>query len=212
MRATVAAFLFAVLATPVLATPALAQPARFELSPFAGYRWGGEIDRRDTDLFDEDVEVDQSAAFGVRLEIGVTPNWAIEVLGTRQSTELTSGDEGLFGEDRGLADITLDTLQVGLVFQGSSGQLRPYGVASLGGTRLDTDLPGASTEERFSASAGGGVKLFVNRNLGFRFEGRFYWIDTEDDECCRRDHDDWSWGENGDLTQGEATAGVILAF
>lgn len=207
MRPIAAALLLA-----LAALPALAQETRVEISPFAGYRWGGEIEARDNALFDEDVDVDESAAFGARLEVALTPNFAVEVLATRQETEFTRGGGDLFGDDRSLADVTLDTLQLGLVFQGGAGQLRPYGVVALGGTRLDPDVPGVGSEERLSGSAGGGLKVFVNRNLGFRFEGRFYWVDTEEDNGRHRD-DRWDWSEaDGDLYQGEATVGVIFAF
>lgn len=206
-----AALLLSLLAAPVFAQ---GRPltSRVELSPFAGYRWGGEIEANDNALFDEDVDVDESASVGARLEVAVTPNFAVELLAVRQDTEFTRGGGDLFGDDRALADVTLDTLQVGLVFQGGDGQLRPYGVVALGGTRLDPEVPGVDTEERLSASAGGGLKLYVNRHLGFRFEGRFYWVDTEDDDNDF-DDDHWDWNEaDGDLFQGEATVGVIFAF
>jgi hypothetical protein len=202
--------LLALAALLFAAAPALAQGAHVEISPFAGYRWGGELEASDNALFDRDVDVDESGVAGVRVEVAISDNFGVELMASRQPTQFTSGGEDLFGEDRSLADVDIDTLQIGLVFQGGSGQVRPYGVIALGGTRLNPDVPGVSTEERLSGSAGGGVKLFVNRNFGFRFEARGYWTDTEDDED---DFDDrWDWQADGDLYQGEATAGVIFAF
>jgi hypothetical protein len=200
------------LAAIALAAPAQAQRLRpnVEISPFAGYRWGGELEASDNALFDRDVDVDESAVAGLRVEIAITDNFGVEVQASRQPTEFTTGGDDLFGDDRGLVDVNIDTLQVGLVFQGGSGQVRPYGVIALGGTRLDPDVAGVSSEERLSGSAGGGVKVFVNRTLGFRFEARGYWTDTEDDEDDFEDR--WDWQADGDLYQGEATAGVILAF
>jgi hypothetical protein len=205
--------LFASFAVCALLAPSAAgaQSPRVELSPFAGYRWGGELDSRDNDLFDQDVDVDESAVAGVRLEVAITDNFHVELLASRQATEFTTGDDDLFGDDRGLADVDIDTLQVGLLFQGGSGQVHPYGVIALGGTRLNPDVAGIDSEERLSGSAGGGVKLFVNRNIGFRFEGRVYWTDTEDEDD-RDFHDDFDWQADGDLYQGEATVGLIVAF
>ena len=194
------------------AAPSLAQRtgSHVEISPFAGYRWGGELEASDNALFDRDVDVDESVVAGVRLEVLVTDNFGVELMASRQATEFTSGGGDLFGDDRGLADVDIDTLQVGLVFQGGAGQVRPYGVIALGGSGLNPDVPGIESEERLSGSAGGGVKVFVNRNFGFRFEARGYWTDTEDDDD---DFDDrWDWQADGDLYQGEATAGVIFAF
>lgn len=196
------------LALAALAAPALAQDTRVELSPFAGYRWGGELEAGDNALFDQDVDVDESAVFGLRLGIAITDEVHLELLASRQPTEFTTGDGDLFGDDRDLLDVNIDTLQAGFLFQGGAGQVRPYGVVALGMSRLDPDLPGISDEERLSASAGGGVKVFVNRHLGFRFEARAYWIDTEDEEDD--DFDVWEW--DGDMYQGEATAALVLAF
>ena len=207
------ALALAITASLALAAPSLAQRtgSHVELSPFAGYRWGGELEASDNALFDRDVDVDESAVAGLRLEVAVTDNFGVELMASRQATEFTSGGGDLFGDDRGLADVDIDTLQIGLVFQGGAGQVRPYGVIALGGTRLNPDVRGVESEERLSGSAGGGVKVFVNRNFGFRFEARGYWTDTEDDDDDDFD-DRWDWQADGDLYQGEATAGVIFAF
>lgn len=196
------------IALAALAAPALAQDTRVELSPFAGYRWGGELEAGDNALFDQDVDVDESAVFGLRLGIAITDEVHFELLASRQPTQFTTGDGDLFGDDADLLDVNIDTLQAGLLFQGGAGQVHPFGVVALGMSRLDPDLPGVSDEERLSASAGGGVKVFVNRHLGFRFEARAYWIDTEDEEDD--DFDVWEW--DGDMYQGEATAALVLAF
>jgi len=201
-----------VAALTLAAAPALAQPTRVQISPFAGYRWGGELEARDNALFDRDVDVDESEVFGVRVEVALTERFAIELLGSHQPTQFTTNDDELFGDDRAIADVDIDTLQVGLVFQGGRGQVNPYGVVSLGVTRLDPHVRSASSDERLSGSFGGGVKVFLNRSFGLRFEGRGYWTDTAEDRdddfhdrCCDS-------SSNGDLVQGEVTAGVIVAF
>ncbi len=196
------------------AAPALAQPTRVEISPFAGYRWGGELEARDNALFERDVDVDESEVFGARVEVALTEYFAIELLGSHQPTQFTTDDDELFGDDRAIADVDIDMLQLGMVFQGGPGQFKFYGVMSLGLTRLDPHLRDASSDERLSGSFGGGVKVFMNRNFGFRFEGRAYWTDTADDDFDDDDfHDDCCYSyANGDLFQGEVTAGIILAY
>ena len=201
-----------------LAVPAAAQGTRVELTPYGGWRWGGELEAGDNVLFDEDVDVDESATYGIRLDVGLTDSLQIEVLANRQSTEFTTGDDDLFGDDRGLLDVDLDTLQAGLLFQGGRGQIHPYGVVTVGVTRLDPAGDLVDSDERLSASAGGGVKVMVGRNVGFRFEGRWYWVDTEEDDDGGDDDwwdderwdDDWDW--DGDLYQGEVTVGLVMAF
>jgi outer membrane protein with beta-barrel domain len=203
----------ALVATLALAAaPAFAQPTHVQISPFLGYRWGGHIEGNDNALFDRDVDVDDSEVYGVRLELELSPHFAIELLGSHQPTRFVNGDDELFGDDQAIADVDIDTLQVGAVFQGGPGQVKPYGVVSLGMTRLDPKIRGTSSDERFSGSFGGGVKVFVNRSFGFRVEGRGYLTDTADNFDDDFDHHcSDSCGPN-DLFQAEVTAGIILAF
>src|SRR5438876_1084139 len=51
----------------------------FELTPFAGYRWGGTL-YSNTGLFNQDVDLDSSANFGVSLGIPVGSNLKVELL------------------------------------------------------------------------------------------------------------------------------------
>jgi hypothetical protein len=206
---------FRAIAVPLLvlvaaAAPAAAQPTRFEISPYAGYRWGGELDASDNALFDRDVEVDDSETYGVRLNFALNQNFEIELLASHQPTQFTIGGDQLFGDERPLLGVDLETLHAGVLFQFGYGQLKPYGVMSLGMTRFDPEA--GSSDDRWSGSFGGGVKLMVNRSLGFRFEGRWYWVDTGDDDyyddCCGY-YDDYSYGG---LFQGEVTVGLIFAM
>ena len=196
--------------------PAMAQDTRVEISPYGGWRWGGEIDI-DTVFLDEEVDVDESEVYGLRLNFALSREFQIELLAAHQPTSFTSGDDDLFGDDdRDLLDVDLETLQVGMLFQGGYGQMHPYGVVGFGVTRFDPDGDVLDEDERLSASFGGGLKVMVSRNVGFRFEGRYYWTDTGDDDECDDDDffddDDDCWEWNGGLNQGEVTVGLVLAL
>ncbi|HVS03983.1 MAG TPA: outer membrane beta-barrel protein [Thermoanaerobaculia bacterium] len=197
------------LACFLAAAPAAAQWNRVEISPYGGYRWGGELEAEDNALFRQDVEVDSSATFGLRLAIGVHPNVQVELLAARQESELGL-DRQLFGEDRGLLDVTINYYHLGGLFQWGGGQAQPFVTVSGGIGRIAPDLPGVAAEERLSASFGGGVKVFVNRHVGFRFEGRFFWTDTNDDDDFF--DDDWGLDYGDDLYQGEVTVGLVLGL
>lgn len=196
--------------------PAAAEGAyRFELTPMASYRWGGEISAEDNDLFDADLEVDAGGAFGVTLDIPLSQSVQLELLASRQETELRF-DDGLFGGDFDVADFDVTYLHAGLLFQGGSRDVSPFFVASAGVSRLDPDVPGADTEDRFSMSLGGGVKVFFNDHVGMRFEGRGFFtvIDDydsgcyDDDYCCNC----YEYEEGEVLAQGQASAGLIIAW
>jgi hypothetical protein len=192
----------------LLAPAALAaQPTRFEISPYAGYRLNGAIDSRDS--FDQDLEVKESAVYGLRLDIPLGSNLQLEILGNRQDSSFQL-DEGVLEPSLELGDVTLDTVHAGLLYQWGNGQVNPYVVFSGGITRIDPDFPDLESESRLSGSIGGGVKVFVNRNVGFRFEARGYWIDLDtefDEDECRRCRDNGSA-----LYLGEANAGLVFSF
>lgn len=203
--------------TAALATASLAQaqaPSQsFELGLFGGYRAGGEILADESDLFPIDVDVEDSAAFGIRAEIPITEWIAVELLASRQQTEFVE-DDGLFGDDTALLDVDISYYHAGVLFQWGPGQVKPFFVASLGIGQINPDLPGLSSEERLSASLGGGVKIWANEHVGFRFEGRGYWTDIDDsyddydDDCCN--NRDYRYDD--DLYQLEVSAGLQFAF
>ena len=194
----------------LLLVPGLAGAQDLEISLLGGYRGGGELEGDENALFDEDVDIDGSGTYGARLGVHINRSFQIELMASRQESEFEV-DEELFGEDRALLDVELDYYHVGILWQSHAGQVQPYGVVSLGIGRISPDLPTIDDEERLSASVGGGVKILMNRHVGFRFEGRLFWTDIseEDDDfgdnCCDLDYGD-------DLYQGEVTAGLTFVF
>lgn len=205
---------------PLLA-PAAASAAgagRFELTPTASYNFGGAIDGGDTDLFDFDLEAEDSPAFGVTLDIPLASWVQLELLASRQSTELQF-DSGLFGNDVGVADFDVSYYHVGGVFSWGTGQIHPFVVASAGVTELSPDVAGASSETRFSASFGGGVKIFFSDHVGLRLEGRGFWTALDDydsdydyDFCCTGLGCDCDYGYDSEFTQAQASVGLIFAW
>jgi hypothetical protein len=206
------------LALGALLAPAAARAEgayRFEITPTASYRWGGTISGQDNALFNSDLKVDSGAAYGLTFDIPLSRSLQLELLANRQSTNLRF-DQGLFGGDARFADIDVDYYHVGILWQGGGGQVLPFFVASAGVTHLDPSVPGASTEDRFSLSLGGGVKVFFNDHVGMRFEGRGFFTDINNyrggcyDQYC----DYYYYDRNYDSTmsQGQVSIGLILAW
>ena len=194
----------------IAAVPATASANvyRFELTPFVGYRFGGTLSGSDTDLFVGDLETNDSGAFGVAFDIPLSSEFQLELLASNQQTDLRV-DEGLFGSTFEVADIDVAYYHIGFLWQGGSGQVSPFFVASAGVTALNPDVPGASTENRFSVSVGGGVKIFFNSHIGMRFEGRGFWTAIDDEED-RYYHYDYTY--DNDFYQGQALAGLIFSW
>ncbi len=206
-------FVLALLALLPLAASAQGS-GRFELTPTVSYNFGGTLTGTDEDFFEFDLDARESEAFGLTFDIPLAPWAQIELLASRQQTELEF-DDGIFYPDQTVADLEVSYYHVGGLFQWGSGQIHPFVVVSLGTTRFDADVPGADAEYRFSGSFGGGVKIFFNEHVGFRLEGRGFWTvvddDYEDDYWCDYGcyHD---YGYESSFNQGQASAGLILAW
>jgi hypothetical protein len=189
---------------------------RFELTPTVSYNFGGTLSGEDSDFFDFELEADDSEAFGVTFGIPLSPWAQIELLASRQQTALEY-DDGLFGGNIGVADFDVSYYHVGGLFQWGNGQVHPFFVASLGVANLNPDVPGASAENKFSGSIGGGVKIFLTDNIGLRFEGRGFWtlLDDGDDyyyDDCHHCGDYYDYGYSNTFDQAQFSTGLIIAW
>ncbi|MGZ8867476.1 MAG: hypothetical protein ACXW2P_03960 [Thermoanaerobaculia bacterium] len=182
----------------------------FELTPFGGYRWGGTLYADSTDLFGFDTKVAGAGNVGLNfgIPIGGSP-MKFELMVNQQQSHLT-GRGGLFESEIPIADFDVTYYHGGLqipIGDPEAGAV-PFLVFSAGITNLRPDIAGVSAENRFSASAGLGVKIPFNRNVGLRIEGRGYFTSLDgDDECYRCDD---SYGDT--LTQGETNIGLVISF
>ncbi len=195
--------------TFLLPAAVFAQPGRFELTPFAGYRLAGDFDANSNRAFDPrlNVEVEESAAYGVTLDIPLSPNWQIEIMANRQQSAFRV-DQGFLEPSAELGDVDLTTVHGGILLQWGDGQVNPYIVASAGITRIEPKFRDLDSEDRFSSSVGGGAKIFFSENVGLRLEARGFWTDLDtgfDDRYNRYDSGDG-------LFQGQGSVGLIIAF
>jgi len=195
-----------VLLLTLISLPAFAQ--QVEVTPFIAYRSGGEF-QADTINPNEDVQIDESEAYGVAVNIPLTPWSQIELMADFQSSNFQGGND-IFVPDQSLGDVDVAYYHVGFLVQGDHPKVQPFGVISLGATNINPDLPGLDSETKFSTSFGGGVKLFFSRNVGMRFEGRGFYtlLDRNDgfDDC------NYCYDYTNDLWQGEIRAGLIMRF
>lgn len=180
----------------------------FELTPFIGFRWGGTIFADQSFLFTRDVDVASSPSLGASFGIPLgDTGMKLELMANRQSSELETGT-GLFEPDNEVADIDITYLHAGLQIPfARSRNASPYFVVSAGLANLDPQILGVDAEQRFSASAGIGVKVPMSRALSLRFEGRGYYTALEEDECSFCEY-----FYNQDFYQGEVNAGLVFSF
>ncbi|HEX8170198.1 MAG TPA: outer membrane beta-barrel protein [Thermoanaerobaculia bacterium] len=181
----------------------------FELTPFVGYRWGGTIFASETALFNQDVDVQPSANLGIDFGIPLgDTGLKLELMADRQSSELETSN-GLFDPNDPVADIDVTYLHGGLQIPfARSRNATPYVIVSAGLASIDPQIRGVSAENRFSASAGLGVKVPMNRNMSIRLEGRGFYTSLEDSNDCTL----CDYFYNRDFYQGEVNLGLSLSF
>ena len=74
---------------------------------------------------------------------------------------------------------------------------------------LDPKISGTTSENRFSASGGLGVKIPFNRNAGIRLEARGFYTSLPNDRACDRCYYNYTYR---DFSQGQTNAGVYFRF
>jgi hypothetical protein len=183
----------------------------FELTPFIGYRYGGTLSARDSNLFNRDVNVASAANYGASLGIPVGNGVKIELLVDRQDTHFTTGGRLFMGGQR-LPDFHVTYYQAGAQIPFDvSRNVRPYISIGAGVANLDPVVAGATSSNRFAASAGIGVKVPMNRNLGLKLEAKGFFTslsnNNNDTGCsfCNNYYD-------RNLYQGETNFGVYFSF
>jgi hypothetical protein len=183
----------------------------FELTPFVGYRWGGTIFESETFLFNRDVDVASSANLGISLGIPLgDTGMKLELLADHQSSQLET-EGGLFEPNNQVADIDITYLHAGLQFPfARSRNATPYAIVSAGLANVDPQITGVSAENRFSASAGIGVKVPMSRALSLKVEGRGFFTALENNN-----NDNCSFCDNfndKNFYQGEVNLGLTFSF
>jgi opacity protein-like surface antigen len=214
------------LAALLLASAVFAQNrTNVEINPFGGYLFGGKFARGSTALFTSDVDVDDHATYGGRIGFFVTRAFELELQYSRTETFFVTRDGGqLFGQGhQRLGDLNLDYYLGYMTFNfGHNRRLIPYVTLGAGAARLDPHVPGsnADSENKFTASLGAGLKTMFNRNVGLRFDGRYYATrirsnddDNRHDRCSFFDDCDNGGNRRRDwLTNGDVTGGLVIAF
>jgi hypothetical protein len=156
-----------------LATSAAAEdeqpPPRFELTPYAGYRLGGEFERQDGN---GKFELDEGSSEGLIFDIearDVNTQW--EVLYGHQSTHVATQFTFDPAERLGL---DVEYFQFGGTYLFDGDDTRPFIALTVGVTHFGPRPPGIDSESYFSGSLGGGVQLRKTKRVGVRLEARVY--------------------------------------
>jgi hypothetical protein len=144
-------------------------PPRFELTPYAGYRIGGEFQRQDGN---GNFELDEGGSEGLIFDIqahDLNTQW--EVLYGHQSTNVATQFSFDPAERLGLG---VEYFQFGGTYLFDGEDTRPFIALTVGVTHFGPRPPGIDSESYFSGSLGGGVQLRKTKRVGVRLEARVY--------------------------------------
>jgi hypothetical protein len=154
-----------VVATAALSIPASAQPV--EIAPVGGYRFGGGFFEQVTQ---QQVDLDGAPVFGIVVNVPLHDGLFVEAFASHQQGSVTVPESASAPSTRWRIDV--DHFQVGGLQEFfDRRRTRPFLTGLLGLTRYAAD---GDNEIRFTASAGGGVKLMPVPRFGLRLDGRLF--------------------------------------
>jgi len=190
----------------LLAGAANASAQDFEITPFGGYRFGGDFFEL---LTRQPLDLDGAPTVGVTVDVPMSGGLQFEALFTHQNAHVSVPAFPLGPPVR--LRMTVDHWQAGGLQEFDTGRVRPFLTGTLGLTRYATS---GDNEVRFALGAGGGVKLFPADHVGLRLNGRLFATFVDADVqvfacspgiCFVGFHADVVW-------QLEFTAGLIVRF
>jgi hypothetical protein len=185
---------------------------RFELTPYAGYRIGGEFEQQNGG---GSFKLDEGSSEGLIFNIearDVNTQW--EVLYGHQSTKLATQ---LSFDPAARLGLDVEYFQFGGTYLFDGEDTRPFIALTAGVTHFSPTPPGVDSESYFSGSLAGGVQLRKTKRVGVRLEARVYatFVNTDGALFCHS-------GPQGGvcaisihgtaLYQWEGSAGVVFRF
>ena len=189
------------LAVVVLAWAAPAAAQRIEITPFAGYQFGGELDEIGDETSRRDLE--QSPSWGLIFDVDVADDLQVEIYYSSQGTQLDRGTEPA-------PHVDVDMLQIGLIREFDRGNaINPYLGLTGGATRFEI---GSDDDTRFSGGLTLGLKMLVSDHLGFRFDGRVFGTSTGSGAFSCSDEPCIGYPDTSIVWQYAVNAGVIIHF
>jgi len=203
-----------------------AQVQGIEITPTFGYRFSGNLSSQQSYIgyYIDSIKVPNSVSYGLTLEYPFHPSMNAEILWSHQASKIEVTGKpvtpsGSYSTTT-IADLGIDTIQAGILWQsGRSGdRFRGFFDLLIGATILSPSNSAVpmSSLTRFSASIGGGAKLFVSDNIGFKFSARYMpvYINSSDSGYyyCDEYWGCYTYYNTTYLNQFDTSAGLIIRF
>ena len=214
-RISVVAFLIIFMIVPAVT---IAQ-GKIEISPFAGYMFGGSLN-----FYEGKLKAENNLNYGVAMDIKLAEDTQIELMWTQMGT--TAQFEPYYGYydiyDIDPFDMNVGYIQIGGVREMNLDQIRPFGVFTLGTTYFipknvtytDGDVVNIDPAWKFSMTMGAGVKIWLSDVVGIRLQGNLmlpmFWSSTG--FAVGTGGSGFYVGGGTSMVQGNFTGGLIFAL
>jgi len=190
-----------------VSTSRAGEPHPFEITPFAGYRFGGRLEVLLGRLVMSDAPV-----FGGVLGYRVSPDALVEFTYVQENTDfvfepIASGDN-IF-----VTDLTVHSFYLGGVYEHGLSNVRPYVGMSLGMSRFDPELDGAESDTRFSFHFMGGLRTDFSQAVGLKWGVRGIFSTPPDDGSvilCTDEETCYTQTGNSLTSQFDFTLGLVI--
>jgi opacity protein-like surface antigen len=188
---------------------ALAQygESKWEISPLAGYRWGGGLS---TVTGFREIDMQDNYVYGVGLGMLTPKNSSVEVQWTHMEGDLTGTTTGGV-EVKSRNVLKRDDIMLNGYWYAYNpdASVKPYFTAGLGAAVFSAT--GLSTIGRFSWQLGLGLRADMNEGLALRLGGKWtpVWVTTGSGVWCDPFYC-YSVGTGENFDQWEASATLIL--
>jgi len=150
------------------------QQHRIEILGYGGYLWSNSIDVYYANEPGK-ADVKSGGIWGIEGAVSVRPGAQMVLLYNRQDSQFTFDRPGALGDFAG--DIAVEYWHIGGMSGVQRGNIMPFGMFTLGGTRIIPKFEGATGDKwKFSVLFGLGAKIYINDRVGLRVQGRLPWI------------------------------------
>jgi hypothetical protein len=200
-------------ASPVQAQLVEVQETRFEITPFAGYQWGGSLEADLSGFPAGELQLPGSFAWGGIVSFRTSHASAVELTYLRQDTDINF-DRAAGGTTK-VDEFAVNYIQAGGIWEFGQNQLKPFISLGLGIGIFDPKNENLGSDTRFSWTVGTGAKyMFKSGRIGIRTDLRLWvtpfpsgeyatWCDFYG--CFVAEGTEW-------VTQGTASGGLVFAF
>ena len=156
----------------ILDPSALMSQGKVEITPYAGYMFGGKVR-----FYEGDLKIKNNVNYGLALDISLAKDTYLELYWTEMQT--TAEFKPFYNYDNSSYwidpfDVRVGYIQIGTLqeVEINNDNIRPFGLLTLGTTYFLPHGTNYSDSWKFSVSLGGGLKFWLSDRIGIRVQGR----------------------------------------